>query len=138
MIALLKKELQLKLIYQWSMNKIIVIDDTLHLLEEITDLLGMEGYEVFTAHDAVDGMKKIETYNPDLIITDILMPEVDGFALISMLRSKEAYRDTPIIVLSAGAAKENEKRALSLEANAYISKPCSANELLSSIQKFIK
>ena len=119
------------------MKKILIIDDTLHLLEEISDILRMEGYEVVTAYDAFDGMRKIGTTNPNLIITDILMPEMDGFELISKIRSIDKHQFTPIIVLSAQAAKENMEKAKELKANLYLRKPCTADELLSSIQKLL-
>lgn len=120
------------------MKKILVIDDTLHLLEEIRDLLQMEGYNVITAYDAFDGMHKIGTTNPDLIITDLLMPEMNGFELISKIRSIDKHQLTPIIVLSAQATKETEQKARECSADAYIRKPCSADQLISSIEKLLK
>lgn len=120
------------------MKKILVIDDTLHLLEEISDLLQMEGYEVITAYDAYEGMRKIGTAYPDLIITDILMPEMDGFELISKIRSIDKHQTTPIIVLSAQAAKETEERVKELKADVYLRKPCTADQLITSIEKLLK
>ncbi|GAA0891873.1 hypothetical protein GCM10009122_15520 [Fulvivirga kasyanovii] len=120
------------------MKKILVIDDTLHLLEEIRDLLQMEGYDVITAYDAFDGMRKISTTNPDLIITDLLMPEMNGFELITKIRSIDKHQLTPIIVLSAQATKETEQKAREYSADAYIRKPCSADQLISSIEKLLK
>lgn len=120
------------------MKRILIIDDTLHLLEEISDILRMEGYEVFTAYDAYDGMRKISTTNPNLIITDLLMPEMDGYELISKIRSIDKHQFTPIIVLSAQAARENIERAKELKADMYLRKPCTADELLSSIEKLLK
>lgn len=117
------------------MKKILIIDDTVHLLEEISDLLLMEGYEVITSYNGREGMHKVSTTDPDLIITDILMPEMDGFELISKIRSLDKHQTTPIIVLSAQAAKENEERAKELKADVYLRKPCTADQLISAIEK---
>ncbi|MDX1627636.1 MAG: response regulator [Fulvivirga sp.] len=68
-------------------GKIVVIDDTESLLEEVSDLLKMEGYEVFTASNAYKGLTLVNDFAPDVIITDLNMPEMDGFKLISKLKS---------------------------------------------------
>ncbi len=114
-------------------KKILVIDDTLKLLEELRDLLLMEGYEVVTASDAYAGMSMVAKENPDLIITDLNMPEMHGFDLITKLKSLKISEHIPIIVLSGDEGDEIVKRAFNLKADLFIKKPSSADELLTSV-----
>ncbi|UII22370.1 response regulator [Fulvivirga ligni] len=117
--------------------KILIIDDTIPLLEEITDILKMEGYDVETANDAYGGMQKVATTSPDLIITDVLMPEINGFQLVEKLKSIDKHKDIPIIILSAQASKENMNKAKEISANLFLKKPCSADELIFSIESLL-
>jgi len=117
--------------------KILLIDDTLSLLEEVNDILSMEGYEVITATNGFEGLEKVGKNKPDIIITDLVMPELDGYNLIEKIKSIDKYKNIPIIVLSAQAAKENKDRAFQLQADKYLDKPCSASELISSIEDLL-
>ncbi|MEP2772752.1 MAG: response regulator [Fulvivirga sp.] len=116
-------------------KKILVIDDTLKLLEELRDLLVMEGYEVVTATDAYVGMSMVAKENPDLIITDLNMPEMHGFDLITKLKSLRISEHIPIIVLSGDEGDEIVRRAFNLKADLFIKKPSSADELLTSVER---
>ncbi|UII28237.1 response regulator [Fulvivirga maritima] len=118
-------------------NRILIIDDTIPLLEEITDILKMEEYEVETASDAYEGMRKVATTSPDLIITDVLMPEINGFQFIEKIKSLDKHKHIPIIVLSAQASKENLDKAKEVKADLYLKKPCSADELIYSIESLL-
>lgn len=116
-------------------KKILVIDDTLKLLEELQDLLTMEGYEVVTATDAYSGMSKVAKERPDLIITDLNMPEMHGFDLITKLKSLRKSEHIPIIVLSGDEGDDVVRRAFNLKADLFIKKPSSADELLTSVER---
>lgn len=115
--------------------KILLIDDTLSLLEEIKDILTMEGHEVHTASNGYDGLEKISKLMPDLVITDLIMPEMDGYQLIQKIKSLSKFKDTPVIVLSAQASKDNKDKAFTLNADKYLTKPCSIDHLLTAINE---
>lgn len=115
--------------------KILLIDDTLSLLNEIKDILVMEGHEVSTASNGYEGLEKIGKLIPDLIITDIVMPEMDGYQLIQKIKSLSKFKDIPVIVLSAQAARENKDKAFTLQAEKYLTKPCSIDELINAINE---
>lgn len=115
--------------------KILLIDDTLSLLDEIKDILTMEGHEVATASNGYDGLEKISKLLPDVIITDLVMPEMDGYQLIQKIKSLKKYENIPVIVMSAQAAKENKDKAFALKADKYLTKPCSITELLNAINE---
>jgi len=115
--------------------KVLLIDDTLSLLEEIKDILLMEGYDVTTATDGYDGLQKISKANPDIIITDLVMPDMNGYQLIEKIKSIDKFKDVPIIVLSAQAAKEDKEKAFELHADKYLTKPCAASDLVDAIEE---
>ena len=81
------------------------------------------GAEVVEASDGVDGLKKLSSNQVDLILTDINMPIMAGLKLVSLVRSNEAYKDVPIVIITTEGAREDRERAMALGANAYITKP---------------
>ncbi|MTI21143.1 response regulator [Fulvivirga sp. RKSG066] len=115
--------------------KILLIDDTLSLLDEIKDILLMEGYEVITATNGFDGLGQVSSKKPDVIITDLVMPEMNGYKLIEKIKSIDKFRSIPIIVLSAQAAKEDKDQAFALKADKYLTKPCPATVLIDAIEE---
>jgi DNA-binding response OmpR family regulator len=122
----------------YQMKKILIVDDTLQILEELRDILMMEGYEVTIATGAYLGIAQALVTKPDLIITDIIMPEMDGFGFISNIKTIDESRFTPIIVLSSKSGKEDIQRALFLCADIYLKKPCSADELIGSVDYLLR
>ena len=117
-------------------KKILIVDDTLHVLEEVRDILEMENFEVLIASSAIEAMLKLSKETPDLVITDLRMPGLTGFDLLGKAKSIHS-KDIPVIVLSANADKENIKKAISLKASRYLKKPCSADELIETVRTII-
>ncbi len=101
----------------------VIIDDDDITLNLITTLLEREGIVATTVADSKDAMREIERIRPDVIITDLMMPDVDGFALIEEIRKHPNVGDTKIVVVSAKAYTSDEDRALQLGANGFIRKP---------------
>ena len=92
------------------MSKILIIEDEVILLSIITDKLRNEGYEVEVATNGEEGLKKAKETNPDLILLDLVMPKMNGFEFIAVLKEDPDVGNTPIIVLSnSGYAVEIEK-----------------------------
>jgi len=118
-------------------EKILIIDDAVNLLEELCDILVMEGYDVHAARDAYQGMNMIKNIHPDLVITDLHMPQMDGYNLIANLKSAGEFKDIPIIVLSGNEQQLDIKKAFELKADLYIKKPSSAEELVISIRSLL-
>lgn len=119
------------------MKKILIVDDTKHLLEEVTDILEMEGYKVTKANDAFEGFASIDREIPDLIITDLFMPEMDGFTFVSHIRSREKYVTIPIIILSANSDNAIKSRAEALRVEDYLVKPCAADNLIAAVNDVV-
>jgi len=125
------------------MKKILVIDDNITILTLITLNLEKAGYTVITEKDGKFAMRAIEQEMPDLIITDIYMPEKDGISVLSQIR--EIFTDLPIVVMSGGGQldKTSDDRRFTMEickdlgANATIDKPINIPNLLGLIAKLI-
>ncbi|MEG4249243.1 PAS domain S-box protein [Microcoleus sp. AT3-A2] len=117
--------------------KIVVIDDKWANRSVINNLLSPIGFEVFEANDGLEGWEKIIEVQPDLIVTDLLMPELDGFEVIKRVRESENFKDTVIIVSSASVFETDQYRSLEAGGNAFIPKPVQATELLQKLQQYL-
>ena len=110
------------------MTTVLCIDDEPMILKVIAFKLKKDGYNVITAIDGQDGINKIETETPDLIITDILMPQISGLEVINHVRNVLKMQ-TPIIVMSALHDEKDVLLAFEIGADDYVKKPLMPNEL---------
>ncbi len=116
--------------------KILVAEDEPMLLKTIQLKLIKEGYEVITTTDGREAVARINETNPDMVITDIMMPYVSGLEIVSFLRG-EASKRIPVIILSAMEQEKVVMEAFDLGADDYITKPFSLNELVIRVKKLI-
>jgi CheY-like chemotaxis protein len=114
-------------------KKILLVEDTIEALYNLRDLLRLEGFEIITATNGTDALLKLYSYTPDLIITDLRMPQMDGFELIEKVKKTAMLQSIPIIVFSANGSKENETRSILLGAHSFLKKPSSIEAILRSI-----
>ncbi len=112
---------------------ILIVDDEPSFCVVVAEILELFGYTVRQAHNVQEALQHLEVSQPDLVLTDIMMPEDDGLALIRKLRAGSAFARVPIIVVSAIATEEKAEEALAAGANTYISKPFSASDLRTAI-----
>jgi DNA-binding response OmpR family regulator len=112
------------------MNKVLIIEDEVQLRENIVELFESEAYWVETAEDGVKGFEKAIRFLPDLIVSDVIMPEEDGFVLLHRLRRNPSTAFVPVILLTAKNMLEAKLEGLQLGADDYLVKPFSAEELL--------
>lgn len=101
---------------------VLVVDDSINTREIEKNILEAYGYRVGLAEDGVEALEKAREFKYDIIITDVEMPRLDGFALTERLRKEETYRDTPIIIVTSREKEEDKKRGIRVGANAYIVK----------------
>ena len=119
------------------MKKILVVDDKPALSKLIIQFLS-KIYNISTQEDGLKALTWLQNGNiPDLIITDIQMPNLDGFELISRLKESGYFKDIPIIVLSSKESSEDRIKCLRLGADDYIVKPFNPEELLLRIEKIL-
>jgi two-component system sensor histidine kinase/response regulator len=118
--------------------RILIIDDEADFRENLRILLMLEGYAAQVAEDAIEGGKALLAEKPDLIISDINMPYMDGLELLSLLRSNEDTKSTPVILVSARSDIDTLGQASQLGASDFLIKPLSRERLLSSIRACLK
>jgi CheY-like chemotaxis protein len=111
-------------------KRILVVDDDEMVLMALDELLKPEGYEVHTAGSGAEALQKLDGSAYDLIMTDVIMPEMDGFELCKRIRQKETYREVPVVFLTAKTRDEDRVRGLEAGANLFLSKPISPDKLL--------
>lgn len=116
------------------MAKLLVIDDEQPILEEVLDWLQFEGYEGFGETNGLSGLKAAQDRQPDLIVCDITMPEMDGYAVLMELRKHPATARIPFMFLTARADKPFMRHGMELGADDYLTKPFTRAELLSAIR----
>jgi two-component system sensor histidine kinase/response regulator len=119
------------------MYKVLIVEDTLAIREEIYDILVMEGYKVFQAENGLIGFEIALIEHPDLIISDILMPALNGFEMFEKLQENKKTASIPLIFLSAKAEKEDIRTGMNLGAEDYLTKPLNINDLLSAVENKI-
>jgi len=93
--------------------------------------------KVTEADDGVDGLKKLATGKFDIILTDINMPIMDGLKLVKRVRTDPVHKDVPIVIITTESAEEDRQRALSLGANAYITKPIQAPQVIAKVRELL-
>jgi len=119
-------------------TKILVVDDNLVVLKLLRHLLESEDYLVITAENGVEALKLASTENPDIIVTDYVMPEMDGVMLIKKLKSQAATRDIPIMMLTARDEEESELQGLDAGADDYLTKPIARKRFLARVAVLLK
>lgn len=116
------------------MSKILVIEDTKSIIDDIKLILSLENYEVLEARNGQQGLEIASKYLPDLIICDIMMPVLDGYGVLNNLRVNQNTASIPFIFLSAKSSKEDLRKGMTSGADDYISKPFTSNELIDAVR----
>jgi len=120
------------------MKKILVIDDLPENVFILQDRLMQEGYEVITAYDGNGGIEKAYSTLPDLILLDVMMPDISGFEVCKILVNDERTKHIPIILVTARAGAEDTKEGLEAGAFDYIKKPFNKVELMARVKSALK
>jgi DNA-binding response OmpR family regulator len=115
------------------MKRILLIDDEELLREVILDFLGLEGFEAIGAKNGRDGIRLAKELQPDLIICDIVMPDIDGYQVLAMLQQVESTASIPFVFLTARTSEVDYCYGLALGATHYFTKPFKFDELLGAI-----
>ncbi|MGB9614427.1 MAG: response regulator transcription factor [Fervidobacterium sp.] len=114
--------------------KVLVVDDS-DVLRKITVYnLRKLGMDVEEAVDGIDGLEKMRSWHPDVVILDIMMPRMDGFTVLKEMKKDESIKDIPVIVLTAKGGQNDEQIALSLGAKQVMTKPFSPAQLVEEVK----
>ena len=120
------------------MKRILVVDDEKDIAEMISDYLQGLGYEVELAYDGREAIKKAKEYKPELITLDIMMPELDGFKVIEILKDDPETKSIPVIVCSIKEKIADIERSMDLGAEDYLFKPLDYEKIARKIKNTLK
>lgn len=113
--------------------KILVIEDEELVRENLLEILEVNKFEAIAAINGQEGLQKAQENLPDLIICDIMMPDLDGYTVLTELQKDPLTEMIPFIFLTAKTERDDQRLAMELGADDYITKPCTVTELLSAI-----
>ncbi len=126
-------------------EKILVVDDDPDMRDALTIILESQGYQIVTAQDGVEALANLKAEKPDLMMLDLLMPKMDGFAVLKELQDARwsKYREIPILILSSVREEASRRRyeletALTLAVDDYVEKPITPDVLLERVEKLLK
>ncbi len=119
-----------------GMPLVMVVDDSLTVRKITSRMLLRESFEVVTAKDGVDALQQLQDVRPDVILSDIEMPRMDGFELLRNIRADEGLRNIPIIMITSRTADKHRSHAQDLGCNEYLGKPYQEDQLLALIRKY--
>ena len=117
--------------------KVLIVDDDPHILMPLEFVMLKNGYEVLIARNGTEALTIIEDFVPDVVLLDIMMPDVNGYDFCTHILSKEKYKGTKVVFMSAKTGEEDIKKGYELGASLYISKPFSTRVLSKQIEALV-
>jgi two-component system chemotaxis response regulator CheY len=122
-----------------SRTTVLIVEDSPTMRQLLVYAVGrVEGVDTIEAVDGVDALKKLAEATPDIILADINMPVMDGLKLVKRVRSDEKLSGIPIVIITTEGAEEDRERALALGANAFITKPIQAPQVVELIRSLLE
>ena len=113
----------------------LVVDDALTVRNSLQELLTDAGFDTGTAKDGMEAVSMLDTLKPDIVLTDLEMPNMNGIELTSYIRNKEETKNLPVIMITSRSLKKHQALADSAGVNQYITKPYNDNDLLKVINR---
>jgi DNA-binding response OmpR family regulator len=118
-------------------HRILIVDDEAPIVKLLEQAFNQEGMQVACAQDGIDCMNKVASFQPDVIIMDIMMPRLDGIDTTRLIRRNRSYADTIVIALSARSDEETRERMRHVGANLFMRKPFVISRLLERVQELL-
>lgn len=119
-------------------KNVLIVDDEPNIVLSLKFLIAQEGYEVRTAGNGEEALRALANRVPDLVILDVMMPKPDGFEICQAIRSTPAWRDIPVILLTAKGRDVERQKGLAMGANDYITKPFATKDLVAKVQAILQ
>jgi len=118
-------------------SKILIVDDAIDTVELLTKRFRSEGYETAEAYDGEEALRRVDEYNPDLIVLDVMMPKMDGYEVCRRLKTDENKKYIPVLMLTAKGEIESKVKGLEIGADDYLAKPFDYKELSARIKSLL-
>ncbi len=118
-------------------KKILIVDDEINIVISMEFLIKQAGYDLQIARDGEEAMEKVTSFEPDLILLDVMMPKINGFEVCRRIRANPDWRNIKIIMLTAKGREVEVAKGLALGADTYIIKPFSTKELMSEVKHIL-
>jgi DNA-binding response OmpR family regulator len=118
------------------MTEILVVEDSPTIVSTVEQFLQMQGYGVHVARDGLSALAAVRALSPKLVLLDIILPKVDGFEVLNVIRNNPNYDRMPIIMMSALTNPEDVERAYDVGADDYIKKPFTETDLLDIVKEY--
>jgi len=118
-------------------KKVLIVDDELSIVTALEFLLQKSGYEVTAAQNGDEALKCVESFAPDLVLLDVMMPRISGYEVCRRMRERADWKHIKIIMLSAKGREAEVSKGVSLGADLYVTKPFSNNELVGKIGELL-
>jgi two-component system sensor histidine kinase/response regulator len=118
-------------------SKILIVDDAIDTVELLRKRFHSEGYETSEAYDGEEALKRVDEYNPDLIVLDVMMPKIDGYEVCRRLKNDENKKYIPVLMLTAKGGVESKVKGLEIGADDYLAKPFDYKELSARVKSLL-
>ena len=119
------------------MTVILIVEDNEKNMKLVRDILQFKGYQTLEATNGTDGLRLAAENNPDLILMDIQLPDIDGITALGRLRAEPRTRDTPVIAVSASVMPDEQQAIAASGFNAYITKPINVKSFVETVEKYV-
>lgn len=120
------------------MKSVLVIDDNQDIRENTTEIMELAGYKTFTAENGKKGVEVALKEKPDVIVCDIMMPELDGYGVLHLLRKNPDTQNIPFIFLTAKTERADLRKGMEMGADDYVTKPFDESDLLNAVEIRLK
>jgi len=118
-------------------KKVLIVDDELNIVAALEFLLRKSGYDVMAAQNGDEALKRVESFAPDLVLLDVMMPRISGYEVCRRMRERADWKHIKIIMLSAKGREAEVSKGVSLGADLYVTKPFSNKELVGKIGELL-
>jgi len=118
-------------------HRLLVVDDEKDIADPLARILSREGYQVSVAYDGEEALSRIKDNDPDVILLDLMLPKLNGFEVLQRIREKHNERWRPVIIISAQQDLETTRKCYHMEADQYLTKPCSTENILRGLRTLI-
>ena len=119
------------------MVKVLVVDDSAMVLEMVSAHLKQNGIEVLEAHDGSEAVEQLKTVTPDLVVTDVVMPKMNGYELCRWIKNNASTKDVPVIICTTKSEEFDKYWGMKQGADAYLTKPYHPPELIKTIKQLL-